>query len=257
MSVIYFLIAFFSTVTGSMTGLGGGVIIKPVLDAIGNHDIKTISILSSFTVFSMAITSVIKQTRLGFKIEKCFYFLTTGAVLGGIIGKYGFNKLAHIIDLDLLSSIQSLFLGSILTLVLFKKIIKAKQVNNNFAIVGLGIILGAISTFLGIGGGPINVAVLTLFIGLSVKDSAVVSILIILFAQLSNLILTGCTVGFKQFDLKMLFFMIPAAIIGGLVGSTLNRKFKSKHIEHILNILLVAIIMLTAYNGVKSLMLYL
>ncbi len=42
MVLIYFLVALLSTICGSMAGLGGGVIIKPVLDFLGDYNIETI-----------------------------------------------------------------------------------------------------------------------------------------------------------------------------------------------------------------------
>ncbi|MGB4608662.1 MAG: hypothetical protein GX243_05760 [Tissierellia bacterium] len=50
-SILYFLITLFATTLGSTSGMGGGVIIKPVLDAFGHYDIETISVLSSVSVF--------------------------------------------------------------------------------------------------------------------------------------------------------------------------------------------------------------
>ncbi|MBQ8765208.1 MAG: sulfite exporter TauE/SafE family protein, partial [Clostridia bacterium] len=58
--IIYFLLALFATTIGSLTGMGGGVIIKPLMDVLGDFDVQTIGVISSITVFSMAIVSVIK-----------------------------------------------------------------------------------------------------------------------------------------------------------------------------------------------------
>ena len=49
MMILYFGIGLLATIFGSLVGLGGGVVIKPVLDAIGTYDLTTIGILSSFT----------------------------------------------------------------------------------------------------------------------------------------------------------------------------------------------------------------
>ena len=98
MVFIYFLIAFAATLVGSLAGLGGGVIIKPVLDAIGLDNVYTISVLSSATVFSMAVVSTIKQLSSGFKIRKAFIFMVIGASIGGIAGKQLFGYTASGVD---------------------------------------------------------------------------------------------------------------------------------------------------------------
>ena len=68
--ILYFCIGLFATTFGSLVGLGGGVVIKSILDAIGTYDLTTIGILSSFTVFSMAVVSTGRQIKKGFKVEK-------------------------------------------------------------------------------------------------------------------------------------------------------------------------------------------
>lgn len=50
-----------------MTGMGGGVIIKPAMDFIGTYNAQTIGVISSITVFSMSIVSIIKQIQLKLK----------------------------------------------------------------------------------------------------------------------------------------------------------------------------------------------
>jgi uncharacterized membrane protein YfcA len=68
-SILYFLITLFATTLGSTSGMGGGVIIKPVLDAFGHYDIETISVLSSVSVFLMCLISVSKKIRAGNDIK--------------------------------------------------------------------------------------------------------------------------------------------------------------------------------------------
>lgn len=58
-----------------------------------------------------------------------------------------------------------------------------------FLIVGLG--LGILSTFLGIGGGPINVACLILFFGMDIKSATVYSIITIFSPNSPNLAISA------------------------------------------------------------------
>ncbi len=37
--IIYFLLTLFATSVGSLTGMGGGVIIKPIMDVMGDFDV--------------------------------------------------------------------------------------------------------------------------------------------------------------------------------------------------------------------------
>ncbi len=47
--------------SGAICGIGGGVIIKPTLDAFGVLSVSTISFLSGCTVLAMTCYSVIKE----------------------------------------------------------------------------------------------------------------------------------------------------------------------------------------------------
>ena len=55
--IIYGLIIIVATTLGAFVGLGGGVIIKPILDLIGHDTIDVVNFISSCSVFSMSSTS--------------------------------------------------------------------------------------------------------------------------------------------------------------------------------------------------------
>ena len=90
MLIIFFLICFGASVVGAICGIGGGVIIKPLLDSFGVLDVSVINFLSGCTVLSMTMYSVIKS-----KVSKNSQFepktglpLALGAAVGGLIGKW-------------------------------------------------------------------------------------------------------------------------------------------------------------------------
>ena len=59
--LVFFVVCFGASVVGAICGIGGGVIIKPVLDSFGVLDVTVISFLSGCTVLSMTTYSVIKS----------------------------------------------------------------------------------------------------------------------------------------------------------------------------------------------------
>mgnify|MGYP003303251246 CR=1 FL=1 len=91
-----FLICFFASVAGAICGIGGGVIIKPVLDAFGIMSVSAISFLSGCTVLSMTTYSVIRSKRSGAsKIDQSTGFpLAIGAAIGGVLGKNLFQMIS-------------------------------------------------------------------------------------------------------------------------------------------------------------------
>ena len=63
MGILIFIICLLASVIGGICGIGGGVIIKPVLDAMGIMSVSAISFLSGLTVMSMSIISVLRQRK--------------------------------------------------------------------------------------------------------------------------------------------------------------------------------------------------
>ena len=65
--------------------------------------------------------------------------------------------------------------------------IKTYQVDDAISCILIGIFLGIMSSFLGIGGGPINLVVLFFFFSMSTKIAAENSLYIIFFSQIASL----------------------------------------------------------------------
>lgn len=251
MGLLYLLIALLATIIGGITGIGGGVIIKPVLDAFAHFDVASINILSSITILSMAVVSFARHASKGFKYSKQLLIIAIGAIIGGVIGKELFFLLSKNMTDQGIVIMQSSILTVLLLVVLMKNRINTKCIHN-FVIIGLlGVLLGTTSSFLGIGGGPINVFVLHCFLDMDTKELTISSIFIILLSQLSKLTSIGLTIGYGSFDLSMLVYMIPGGIVGGLLGSYLLHKTHSDHIKNIFTIVVVLIIAINVFNIIK------
>ena len=93
LGVLFLTICFFASVVGAICGIGGGVIIKPLLDTFDVYDVSTISFLSGCTVLSMTTYSVLKSKLDGkTQIEnRTVVPLGVGAALGGLLGKALFS----------------------------------------------------------------------------------------------------------------------------------------------------------------------
>ena len=113
MEILYLFVSFFASVAGSICGIGGGIIIKPVLDAFGTLEVSAISFLSGCTVLTMSAYSVVKariskDTAIDFSVSS---YLGIGAVTGGIAGKALFQYLRSAVNsTSLLTAGQSILL---------------------------------------------------------------------------------------------------------------------------------------------------
>lgn len=258
LQIIYAAVILFATSLGAFVGLGGGVIIKPVLDFIGAEPRMQVDFLSSVAVFTMSIVSTAKQIKNKVEFRKNIVLLIAlGSIAGGFLGSICMDMLEGIAPSDTVRCIQAFVLATLLIFVCFyvAKDRKSFHIKNNFAICIVGLSLGFIASFLGIGGGPINVAVLTLFFSMNVKESAVYSVAIIFFSQLSKLItmFISSGIGGYSHQWKTLLFILPAAILGGIIGSGLNRKSDDKIIRKVFTAMMVLLVALNIYNGINYL----
>jgi len=254
--ILYGFVVFLATLLGSFVGLGGGVIIKPVLDVINAHSLIEISFFSSCAVFAMSITSTTRHIIKKTPIKPSIVLLVAlGSVGGGLLGNYLFNYALSVSSTpNTVRGIQSAILTVFLVCVIIvvSGNFKTFNVKNPIAILLSGLLLGTAAAFLGIGGGPINVAFLTLMFSFTMRDAAVYSVAVIFFSQCANIISTYIKTGFSGFDMKVLLVIIPVAVIGGFIGSILNRKCNEKAIKVTFTIAVSSVAALSLYNAVMS-----
>ncbi len=253
--LIFFLVCFLASVIGAICGIGGGTIIKPVLDAFGVMDAAQISFLSGCTVLSMSTYSVLKNKVKGEShVQKSTGFpLAMGAAVGGVVGKLLFSYVKSVSpDINKVGQIQAfcLLIVTLGTLVytLFKSKVKTLNIEKAAFCLLIGLILGLLSAFLGIGGGPINLVVLFFFFSMSTKTAAENSLYIIFFSQLASLGLSMISGEAFRAELPVLLLMIVGGIGGGIVGRALNKRLKESTVDKLFIGLMVVIIGVNIYN---------
>ncbi len=97
---VFFLVSFLASIVGAICGIGGGVVIKPVLDMLGLETVSTISFLSGCTVLSMSCYSVTRALSKGDSgvDVKTGTPLAIGAALGGLAGKQLFDLVRSLFE---------------------------------------------------------------------------------------------------------------------------------------------------------------
>lgn len=251
--VIYFFIIVFANTIGSISGMGGGVIIKPMMDAIGVHNLIEISFYSSVAVFTMSIISTWRQFKNPITINKNLaLILSGGALVGGVLGQHVFIQLLTFFPHDsavqliqIILTVLSLIFALIYTIKKWKSLALTHVIFYFLA----GVFMGFLASLLGIGGGPINVAILMFCFGIPIKEATVYSIITILFSQLSALITMGFTTGYDYYDLSLLLAIIPAAIIGGFLGAKLSGILADTIVLKLYQIIIVGVIILNIFNA--------
>lgn len=255
MEILFFVVCFFASIVGAICGIGGGVIIKPLLDALKILDVSQISFLSGCTVLSMSAYSVIKSKLSG---KKEFDMATglpiaVGGAIGGMVGKWLFSFIKSLSDNpNKVGVVQAgiLLVVTVFTLVytVFKDKIKTKRLKGVPVLLSVGLLLGIMSSFLGIGGGPINLVVLFYLFSMSTKEAVITSLYIIFISQIASLGTSVVTKTIPQFPIGVLVVMVGGGILGGVAGRIINKKIEDKTVDRLFIGLMAVMIAINVYN---------
>ncbi len=258
--ILFFVVCFGASIIGALCGIGGGVIIKPVLDATGVLPVAAVGFLSCCTVLAMTCYSVVRA-----KVSKSTAVegrtatpLALGAAIGGLLGKSMFSWVAGLFEnQDTVGAVQAAVLAVLtagtLIYTVKKNSFHTKRLENLLVCLAVGLILGILSSFLGIGGGPFNLVVFYYFFSMDTKVAAQNSLYVVLFSQAANLLMTLCTGGVPAVSPLLVLGMVAAGICGGMAGRVINKRISTKAVERLFEALMVAIILINIYNIVKYL----
>lgn len=249
MEIILFLVAVGASTIGAISGMGGGVIIKPVMDAVSGLSAATISFMSCCTVLTMAVSTYIRGLKSEIKLNyNTLIPLAVGGAVGGIAGKNLFTLIESVGNTSLIQAAVLLLVNvGVLAYTLNKSKITTLHVSKILPSLMIGFALGAASSFLGIGGGPINIAVLSFFYSSAPKITAKNSLFIILFSQLTSL---GTTVisGIPTFSPAALALMCCGGVLGALIGGKCSKILSDENVEKLFIVVLIGLILLGGYN---------
>jgi uncharacterized membrane protein YfcA len=231
-------LGFIAGVVGSIIGLGGGIIIVPVLTFLGVT--PTVAASSSlFAAFSNSVASTVsyaKQKRIDYKIGlKLGLMSIPGTILGAFATAEVTPAIFKILfGIVLIASCYYLFI---------KRDMESKQTTITkrmlVASAGISFFAGILSSFFGIGGGIIFVPLMIIGLGLLVKTATATSQLILMFSSVSGMI-AHLLLGHSDFDYA--FLLSIGAFVGGLVGARLSVDLK----ENSIRILICAVIAIAA-----------
>ena len=255
MDAIVFAISFLASCVGAICGLGGGIIIKPVMDAVGGFSVSTVNLLAGCVVLAMSAYSVILMFAKGTERPDASTTLpiAIGAAVGGLCGKQLFSWTAEALpDPEEAGAIQAaiLLVVTLATLLytLFRSRLPSHRLQNPALNACVGFVLGAISSFLGIGGGPINLAVYFFLYSMDIKEAARNSLFVILFSQATAVAAIIAGQGLAGASVAMILGMIACGLAGGIAGRAINRKIDDVTVNRLFIGLMVVICGICVFN---------
>ena len=258
MSIVCFLVALFACTIGSICGMGGGVIIKPVLDSLNIFPVATINFMSGCTVLCMSAWSVLQvMVKKESAIElKTSTYLAISAAIGGLTGKTLYSMVAALFpDPNTAGGVQAciLLVATFLTFLytINKAKFSSKHVTNPLGCLAIGFILGNLGSFLGIGGGPFNVAVLYFFFSMNTKQAAQNSLYIIVFSQAMGIVRTAVTGSIPSVNILILLGMVICGVLGSTLGRKINKKLNEKGATLLFEGAMLLVMLINVYNIIR------
>lgn len=229
------LLGFAAGLLGSMIGLGGGIIVVPVLTFLGFPPTAAAS-NSLFAALSNAVASTIsysRQKRIEYSLGLKLGLLSVpGTVLGAIISS------------DVAPDIFKILFGFVLVAsaayIFLRKKIETKEKKTSIQMmvfaVGASFFAGTISSFFGIGGGIVFVPLMVVGMGMAIKRAAPTSQLILLFASFSGVI-AHSILGHPDF--LQAGFLAIGSFVGGLVGARLSVDIKERYLQILVSVVIL------------------
>lgn len=238
---------------GAFTGLGGGIIIKLVLDATNLYDPASISVFMSIIVLGMTSSTIISQwiKKFEFDLDIATY-ISLGSILSGYLSNIIFNYIVKNVDPSLIKTTQSIGVLIIFTLIFIynknKNKLLSYKIKNKFIMFLIGMLLGLVSILLGIGGGPINIVVFVFLFSFTMKKSIFYTLITIFFSQITRLATMVIDKSLFNYELKLAIIFAIAGMVGGFIGTSINQKSSEETVENAHNYVLLAMIALMFYN---------
>ncbi|HET9030678.1 MAG TPA: sulfite exporter TauE/SafE family protein [Candidatus Aquilonibacter sp.] len=244
LSIELFAAAFIASVFGSMVGLGGGFILVPILRlffGLGPAEAAGTSLALVTANSASGAFTYLLQKRVDVKLGLMF---AVGGLPGSIVGAIATKHIAPR-DFDWA-------FGIFLVLVAGDMIINAaKRVNARLetdvgkrkamsfrAAVGIGFVVGLVSSLFGIGGGVIIVPSLLYFSSLPAHAISATSHFVIVLTSPVGLVVHGMQ---HDVDIAYVLPLVAGGLVGGPIGARLSLRLKSPHLLIIVGIALVCV----------------
>lgn len=231
------LLGFAAGILGSMIGLGGGIVVVPVLTFFGFPPTLAAS-NSLFAALGNAVASTVSYSRQG-RIE-----VSLGVRLG-LLSIPG-TVLGAVVSSDVAPGIFKVLFGLVLVAsagyIFLRKKIEAgeKNISRQMAVlaVGASFFAGLVSSFFGIGGGIVFVPLMVAGMGLAMKKAAPTSQLILLFASFSGVV-AHSLLGHPDFLQAGL--LAAGSFFGGLAGARLALEIRERFLQVLVSVVMLAV----------------
>jgi uncharacterized membrane protein YfcA len=249
-------------------GVGGGFLMTPLLIFMGIPAATAVG-TESVQILGSSVSGAIAHSRKKNIDYEVGAFLLIGGIFGSTIGVILFNFFKESGNIDLIIKfLYILFLAIIGSLMLIEStlsLIKEKQIKKKFKRkrnfldylplkykfrqsmiyisvlmpIAIGVIVGFLAAFMGVGGGFVMVPAMIYLFGMGTASAIGTSLFQIVFVTL-NVSILHATFTFSV-DLILAIFLLIGGVIGAQYGSKFTSRFKGEQIRVLLAIIVIVV----------------
>ena len=230
------LLGLIAGVVSGLLGVGGGVIVVPALVLFFGYEIKKAVGISLATIVPTVLVALLIHYLIDSSNVKgtIALFIVLGSIPGARIGAHIVRKINSALLKNLFALLLLVIAVKILTMLNY---IDNSPIDINYLLlVILGLIGGVSSSVFGIGGGVVIVPALNLLCGLSMHSAIATSLLVIFPTTLSGAIFHK---KFGNLNIKTARLLIPAALLGAVIGAIFANKVDTGTLRMIFSMYLI------------------
>ena len=249
--IILVIIGFGSGIIGSLIGVGGGIVMTPVLTYMGFSP-AVIASSSLIAVFATSLSSTITYIRKKYINYRLGLQLALPAIPGSIIGGF----FSNFVSLDYFKIYFAILLTLVGLYIFFKNKIINKTLNRTpkplfYLILVFGTFCaGVISSFFGIGGGIIFVPILVIIYKLKMINASPTAQFTLLISTITGL-LTHIILAHPDYSYGIT--LAVGAFFGAQLGSRSIHLINENILNKILSFSLIAVAINLIIDYIKSL----
>lgn len=249
--IILVIVGFGSGIIGSLIGVGGGIVMTPVLTYMGFSP-AVIASSSLIAVFATSLSSTLTYVRKKYINYRLGLQLALPAIPGSIIGGF----FSNFVSLDYFKIYFAILLTSVGLYIFFKNQIINKTLNRTpkplfYLILIFGTFgAGVISSFFGIGGGIIFVPILVIIYKLKMINASPTAQFTLLISTITGL-LTHIILEHPDYSYGITLAL--GAFLGAQLGSRSIHLINENILNKILSFSLITVAINLIIDYIKSL----
>ncbi len=259
-SLLLFIISCLTGMFGVLTGLGGGILLVPILTALGVNLYYAMG-ASLISIITTSLSAAITLSGQYFTNIKIGMFLETGAVIGALLGAVllsflPISLIAIVFSFVLLFSAYSTFTRRTQEEDPPLSALKLKHIElYEYSVIELlqGWLLmimgGILSSILGVGSGAVKVLAMDQVLHLPYKISTATSNFMVGMTATASI---GVYFAKGYIEPSIAFPVMLGIFLGALVGSRILQFVKSRSLRVVFSILVIILASQMFYMGIKE-----